>query len=324
MSALLGLLLCAFLIGIFEPVYGSLTDTCTNDSGCNATNNELCNTTDSVNVCVCNTSYTAGTDNATCFLDCPADPGFAHGFLEGDQHYEGSANISCDPGYTTGGGIITCKDNGTWDTSTALPCHAIDCDAPINITGYVVTNPASTVYLSNTTIECDTGYTGGGATITCEATGDWTTYTGCEQSGGVVDCGSTIDDTNGAHNGDTTFGGTASITCNTGYTGGGPITCEADGNWNETSATPCSPVDCRDPQPEDGYIPQTPGSTTYLSIVDVDCESGYEGTASQITCGATGKWSKYTGCSTGRRMSTESSLVTIVAAICFAVIAETY
>lgn len=50
----------------------------------------------------------------------------------------------------------------------------------------MVTNPASTVYLSNTTVECDTGYTGGGATITCEATGDWTTYTGCVQSGGVV------------------------------------------------------------------------------------------------------------------------------------------
>lgn len=58
-------------------------------------------------------------------LDCPADPDFANGVLEGDRHYEGSANISCNPGYTTGGGVITCKDNGTWDTSTASPCNAV-------------------------------------------------------------------------------------------------------------------------------------------------------------------------------------------------------
>ena len=57
----------------------------------------------------------------------------------------------------------------------------------------------------------------------------------------VLDCGDP-GDPSGVNNKDSFYSGTAEITCNIGYTGGGTITCLEDGSWNTTTAIPCTLV----------------------------------------------------------------------------------
>lgn len=54
----------------------------------------------------------------------------------------------------------------------------------------------------------------------------------------VTDCGGP-NDPNGVLIGSSLYSGTASITCNTGYVGGGSIKCLASGNWDKTLASKC-------------------------------------------------------------------------------------
>lgn len=253
-----GLLIYVYLIGFIGPVNGDLGVACPG-TPCVPGNHEICDT-DNTNNCICEAGYTAGTaDATTCFQDCPADPGFAHGTQTGDLHFEGTASITCDPGYTAGagggGGSITCQNDGTWDTTGAVACTA-------------------------------------------------------------VDCSTTISDANGAHSGDSTYGGTASINCNVGYTGGGSIICKADGSWDEAGATTCAIVDCGNRPSEDGYVPEaSPASTLQGATVSVTCAEGYTGTAAQITCEASGSWSTYSGCSGGNRTKLDFSLIIVLAVL---------
>ena len=57
----------------------------------------------------------------------------------------------------------------------------------------------------------------------------------------ALDCGDP-GDPSGVNNKDSFYSGTAEITCNVGYTGGGTITCLEDGSWNKTTAIPCALV----------------------------------------------------------------------------------
>ena len=56
-----------------------------------------------------------------------------------------------------------------------------------------------------------------------------------------VDCGTSVDP-NGVLEGDSFFAGLAKITCNTGYTGGGKITCQDTAVWDMSAATACALV----------------------------------------------------------------------------------
>ena len=44
----------------------------------------------------------------------------------------------------------------------------------------------------------------------------------------------------------------------------------------------------------------SPASTLQGATVSVTCAAGYTGTAAQITCGASGSWSAYSGCTSGK------------------------
>ena len=57
----------------------------------------------------------------------------------------------------------------------------------------------------------------------------------------VVDCGNLTDPVNGSviHTAGSTFGQTATYSCNTGYSlvGDSTRTCQAEGNWSESAPT---------------------------------------------------------------------------------------
>ena len=98
------------------------------------------------------------------------------------------------------------------------------------------------------TYTCDTGYQLlGTATVTCEANGTWATRPIYDSKYAMnrwiithytiaVSCGSPPFISNGSPGTPTrtTFGGTATYTCDTGYqrSGSATVTCEASGSWS--------------------------------------------------------------------------------------------
>ena len=65
---------------------------------------------------------------------------------------------------------------------------AVDCGSPTASTGYIPGTPDMTTEGGTASVSCDTanGYTGTAASITCQADGTWTAYSGC--SGMQVYC----------------------------------------------------------------------------------------------------------------------------------------
>ncbi|XP_052809396.1 CUB and sushi domain-containing protein 3-like [Mya arenaria] len=86
----------------------------------------------------------------------------------------------------------------------------------------------------------------------------------------------------------------ALISCDTGFTMNGEnyIECVND-TWSTN--TTCQIVDCGDPTPTSGSVDS--GDTTYLSVVTVTCDSGYDISGSDvITCQSTGSWNATPTC----------------------------
>ena len=54
--------------------------------------------------------------------------------------------------------------------------------------------------------------------------------------------------------------------------------------------------DCGTPTEDTGYLVVSYSLTTYESISTMTCDTGYEGSAFDITCEAGGSWSNQTGC----------------------------
>ena len=54
--------------------------------------------------------------------------------------------------------------------------------------------------------------------------------------------------------------------------------------------------DCRTPTADTGYVVVSAPVTTYEGISTMNCATGYEGTAANITCTDAGTWSTQTGC----------------------------
>ena len=67
-------------------------------------------------------------------------------------------------------------------------CHTsiIDCNSPSEA-GYEFTGTTDTTYLGTSNVACATGYDGTAspAQIQCEASGDWTTVSGCTIKGKI-------------------------------------------------------------------------------------------------------------------------------------------
>jgi len=121
--------------------------------------------------------------------------------------------MTCVTGYTGSAASLTCQSNLAWTSQSG--CTIVNCGTPVAPTGYSLgTGP--TTYGSTFTMACATSYVGVAASITCQASGSWTSPTGCAvltcltspiQTGYVISAGSNA------------IGATRTVSCAAGYTG---------------------------------------------------------------------------------------------------------
>ncbi|XP_064386182.1 sushi, von Willebrand factor type A, EGF and pentraxin domain-containing protein 1-like isoform X2 [Halichondria panicea] len=234
--------------------------------------------------------------------------------------YDPDTNIAtygCVPGYaptiTSGDQQRTCQSDGTsagtWTgTAATLTCalSSIDCGGtPPSITNGSPGAPTSTTLGGFVTYTCNTGYevsTGvTTAMATCMASGTWGPLPTCQ----IVDCGSptTIDNGSPGSPTSTTYQGTVTYTCVSGYEVSTGVTtamasCMASGTWGPLPT--CSRVSCGDPPPGNNASPGSPTSTVYQGTVTYTCTPGYwisRGSFSATaTCGANGMWGPLPTC----------------------------
>ena len=152
---------------------------------------------------------------------------------------------SCDSGYVLNGSNSRfCQSDGTWSGSeptcaNASTCEVMDCSPLTDPTNGQIDTP-SIIFGSVATYSCDKGYrtrlSGQSMTI-CQANGTWS---GSTPTCKIVDCGQLDDINNGQMTvSTTTYGSSATYSCNIGYRLNGPATttCGADGYWSGSLPT---------------------------------------------------------------------------------------
>jgi len=236
-------------------------------------------------------SSLAWTTNSGCTIrNCGtpiADTGYVLG--SGATTYGSTYSMSCATGYRGTAVTLTCQSNGTWSAQSG--CTILNCGTPVAGTGYAL-GSGSTTYASTYSMTCSTGYSGTAASLTCQSNGTWSAQSGCTirncgipsaSPGYVVGTASS-----------TTYGSTCSMTCATGYSGtAASLSCQSSGSWSAQSG--CTIISCGTPVAGTGYANGS-GSTTYGSVFSMTCAAGYTGTASSLTCQASGSWTVQAGC----------------------------
>ncbi|XP_060560575.1 sushi, von Willebrand factor type A, EGF and pentraxin domain-containing protein 1-like [Ruditapes philippinarum] len=233
-------------------------------------------------------------DNATCTLiDCSVAPKVSNGNVallkEENTTYGALAEITCETGYNFSVSTIQCRDTGFWDTAT---CDLIVCEPSPTIENGEITLQEERNYSFGAIarIDCDTGYTAGITAIQCRRNGTWDT-TICS----IIDCGRPDDLMNGTINtsNGTTYGSTATYSCDEGLDIIGDVTriCDANGKWSKTKPD-CllkevqTPKTCKENVDSRGL---TWKETISGNIRNESCQSGFTGSISR-TCGAGGVW----------------------------------
>ena len=288
-------------------------------------------------------------------VDCNAlsDPANGQVSTSGTTFGE-TATYSCNTGYNlVGDNTRTCQATGNWSGSEPtcermlllsnipikyvhnvfLLSTVVDCNALSDPTNGQVST-SGTTFGETATYSCNTGYNlVGDNTRTCQATGNWSgSEPTCERMlllsnmpikyvhnvfllSTVVNCNALSDPANGqVSTSGTTFGETATYSCNTGYNlvGDNTRTCQTTGNWSGSEPT-CermlllsnmpiksvhnvfllsSVVDCNTlSDPADGQVSTT--GTTFGETATYSCNPGYNLVGDNTrTCQATGNWSE--------------------------------
>ncbi|XP_064387707.1 CUB and sushi domain-containing protein 1-like isoform X3 [Halichondria panicea] len=201
--------------------------------------------------------------------------------------FEETATYSCENGYqSSGSSTVTCQASGSW--GTAPTCQPVPCGNPPTIPNGSRTFTGTT-FGDTATYSCENGYQlSGSSTVTCQASGSWSTASTCSLR---VPCGDPPTIPNGFKTfTGTTFGETATYTCNTGYQllGSSTVTCQASGSWS--TAPTCSPVPCGNP-PTIPNGSRTFTGATFEETATYSCENGYQSSGSStVTCQASGSW----------------------------------
>ncbi|XP_064388229.1 sushi, von Willebrand factor type A, EGF and pentraxin domain-containing protein 1-like [Halichondria panicea] len=253
----------------------------------------------------CNTGYVlSGSATVTCeasggwstrpscdVISCGPLPSISNGSTDTPTSttFRGTGTYSCNTGYVlSGSATVNCEVSGGW--STRPTCEVISCGPLPSISNGSPDTPTKTTFGGTGTYSCNTGYVlSGSATVTCEASGGWSTRPTCE----IVSCGSLPSISNGSPDTptSTTFGGTGTYSCNTGYvlSGSATVTCEASGGWS-TRPT-CEIVSCGSLPSISNGSPDTPTSTTFGGTGTYSCNTGYvlSGSAT-VNCEGSGSW----------------------------------
>jgi len=190
--------------------------------------------------------------------------------------------VTCSAGYA-GGGVVECPLSFVFTPTvhcTPNPCIA---------TSVANSNYASESSLAGTTgqsftVSCSSGYAGGGST-TCTTAGSFSAVAPCSPNPCVSTSVANSDhSTTNSIRG--TTGQTVTVTCSSGYLGGGTVTCETTGMF---STVVCEPRPC--------FATQVAFSSHYSSVgsikgstgqaVSVTCSAGYSG-GGTATCSTAG------------------------------------
>jgi len=145
--------------------------------------------------------------------------------------------VYCDDGFI-GGGVFTCEQHGRF---SGTACSARACTTGLNVahSNYATTEMSGAT--SDTVfVQCDTGFSGGGA-FECLADGS---FSGTACTGDPCTPYS-VPNSNFAASGSMigTTGDTVMVYCDDGFIGGGVFTCEQHGRF---SGTACSVPGCTD------------------------------------------------------------------------------
>ncbi|XP_053397249.1 uncharacterized protein LOC123551743 isoform X2 [Mercenaria mercenaria] len=244
-------------------------------------------------VCQANGSWS---DRPVCnIVDC-GKPTFNEGIIANTSegtNFNMTIMLDCVEGFTLiGNAYVICKADGNWTTQPN--CVINNCSDPTPESGNV-NSTNNFEYGSVIEVTCIPGYKIlGNSPITCLANSTWSDTPRCEQ----IDC-ETRTITNGQFNATfgTTFGKTATQSCDTGYSFAGDktVTCSEAG-WNGSIAT-CTIVDCSVPFLTNGILAETPNGTTYNKSAVLACVEGYtlSGNA-YVTCQADGTWTVLPNC----------------------------
>ncbi|XP_053376929.1 brevican core protein-like [Mercenaria mercenaria] len=176
----------------------------------------------------------------------------------------------------------------------------VDCGTLPSISdGSVRLDSTTTTFGSTATVSCNVGYDPSVATIRCQASGAWD-LAACT----IKDCGTLPSISDGSVRLDsttTTFGSTATVSCNVGYDPSvATIRCQASGAWEYAA---CTIKDCGlPPSVSHGSVVLDSLTTTVGSTATVSCATGYVvSPKNTITCQVSGGWETSTckGCPAG-------------------------
>lgn len=182
--------------------------------------------------------------------------------------------VLCDTGYLQKGlKAVMCQYDRTWNTS-GISCEKVKCPVP----GFFQNGGVRGVdftYGGQISYSCLEGYTLTGLkTRFCGDNGKWN---GSEPSCIRITCPQQDIIENGYVEGkDYSYQAVRIYHCDTGYrlSGDSRRTCQSDGQWSGRSAR-CTIQSCDAPErPEHGVV--ITNSTTYLSVAEYQCYTGYE------------------------------------------------
>ncbi|XP_060578444.1 sushi, von Willebrand factor type A, EGF and pentraxin domain-containing protein 1-like [Ruditapes philippinarum] len=197
-----------------------------------------------------------------------------------------SASVTCVDRYTPSKQTIVCNASGVWEQ---VSCNFSDCGTLPEIHHGTITYNGTVSFGSTAEVECDAGYKAIKTTVLCQRSGDWETAECLPIDCGhlpVIQFGKTIINDVG----NTTYGSSASVTCDRGYeTNLTKILCLSSGDWQQPicKAKDCGPV---------GTIPfgiiklADKYNTTFGSSGILTCDDGYETSTKNVTCGEDGVW----------------------------------
>ena len=191
--------------------------------------------------------------------------------------------FACAQGYEldTSSGLIDCAvDGGLWpDHPVCVPSSCSTTEIQFS-SNHETSSSISGVTGDEITVSCKQGYVGGGI-VTCQESGRFNTEVAqciaipCDATSVLYSDFADANSVTGA------TGTTVSITCDTGYSGGGNIECLNTGQFEETT---CTPNECQSTSVDFSDF-DTDNSVQGVTgdIITITCSRGYSGGGTSST-----------------------------------------
>ncbi|KAL5010051.1 hypothetical protein ScPMuIL_012356 [Solemya velum] len=225
------ILLCTVIVDCDGANYGA---NCSSDGNCTGYLGGACVQSS----CGCESpSYVTNNNGDECIRSCGEPPSVDNAWTNiNSGTYEDVVTYTCNTGYNGGTANATCQETGQW-TTPGLTC-TINCVVPPSVNN-AGTNITSGTVGDVVTYTCNTGYSGGSAQATCEATGYWTTPAlTCT----IVSCGVAPPVANMGRSSTASkqYQEKVTYSCNDGYNNNGQSgerTCLDTGEWSALALT---------------------------------------------------------------------------------------